>query len=267
MAVDFRHDRRRDVFDNNLSLKFFFDDNSRRRRIFQQQPAEAGGPRVVGLLGLHDRRRPAKIGRFGDALDASLYFLRRSGPLLRRKATQIGQTPRQLGTLGHQLRLLLRKSCRVFPLRFRQPRPDNAAKPTFVGRILQPTILDGQRVNRPVASQHCAVAGENAAARRREQGLLLNRSQGFGPKTRPLAHFQLHDSAENQQQHGRESQQTNPQPPPRIDHRRRRDVAQVELTPVEEHRERIVKEERIAKPQAADSPATAVAGRSLIPNP
>ena len=93
----------------------------------------------------------------------------------------------------------------IFTVCLRQPGPGLGQQPAVVRRLLQPAILDGHGLQGSIIGQHGAVAGEDAAAGRRQYGLALDGPQGRGTESGPLRHFQLHGPAENHQRQDREA--------------------------------------------------------------
>ena len=202
VGVDLRHDHRRNVVGHHVMGQFFGHDDSRRRRVFQQQSADAGGPCVVVIV---RRRLSPAVGLGGNAFHTRLNPSRASGPLLGRKTAKLGQALGQRGAIRQHARLRCGSLLRIFTLGFGQPCPGGGPKPTCVGRLSQPAIIDRHGLNRVVASQDVAVTGEDAAARRRQRGLLFDRPKRHGAKTGPLRQLQLNAPA-----------RTPPATPPRI---------------------------------------------------
>ena len=118
-------------------------------------------------------------------------------PLVGRQAAQFGHPVAQVDPFPAELPLLVGHLPRVFPLGLAQACPGRLPQPAGIGRLLQIAIMDRHGQNVPIAGQHGAVAGENAAARAGQADRPPQRPRGRLAEGGPLAHFKLHRAAED----------------------------------------------------------------------
>ena len=145
------------------------------------------------------------VSRRDNAFDPGLNVPRFRGPLFWREAAEPGQTLCQ-SRARQQAGLLGRDLCRVGSIGFRQSAAHRGAKPLWVGRLLQPTVFDGDRLNGSIVGQDGAAARQDAAAGAGNELSFTNRPQRSRGK-RPLGCFQLHHPAKNHQQRHRKRRQ------------------------------------------------------------
>ena len=226
VALDLGHHLDRNVADHHVVLVFLghldrLESTRLRRRLnHRQQPAFRPGEKRARLAPRGLRRikgfAPAAIDGVANVFHPGGDFAGVRTPL---GGGDSGQANDPLGhrpPLGQNLGFRRRQPLRIPPRGPIEPLPRHPAKPSGVGRLFDPAIVNGQGARLLVNGQHGPVGRENPAADARHELFTHQRRRRLLAKRCPLADLQLDNPAKDDQKQREECGESQPHAAPRI---------------------------------------------------